>query len=61
PRAREGATIAVPLAWGQLTAKLNPQKFTIPTSGPLLKKADPWKGLAASAKPIAAALKTLAK
>ena len=61
PRAREGATIAVPLAWGQLTAKLNPQKFTIPTSGPLLKKADPWKILAESAKPIAAALKTLAK
>jgi bifunctional non-homologous end joining protein LigD len=57
PRAREGATIAVPLEWKEVTAKLNPQKFTIPTSGPLLKKADPWKGLAASAKPIAAAMK----
>ena len=60
PRAREGATIAVPLEWSQVTAKLNPQKFTIPTSGPLLKKADPWKGLAASARPIAAAMKKLA-
>jgi bifunctional non-homologous end joining protein LigD len=61
PRAREGATIAVPLEWSQVTAKLNPQKFTIPASGPLLKKADPWKGLAASAKPIAAAMKKLSK
>lgn len=61
PRAREGATIAVPLEWKQVTAKLNPQKFTIPTSATLLKKADPWKGLAASAKPIAAAMKKLTK
>jgi bifunctional non-homologous end joining protein LigD len=59
PRAREGATIAVPLDWKEITAKLNPQKFTIPTSAKLLKKPDPWKGLAASAKPIAAAMKTL--
>jgi bifunctional non-homologous end joining protein LigD len=61
PRAREGATIAVPLNWSQVTAKLNPQKFTIVTSGPFLKKADPWKGLAASAKPITAAMKKLSK
>ena len=61
PRAREGATIAVPLEWKELTAKLDPQKFTIPTSAKLLKKADPWKDLAASAKPIAAVMKKLAK
>ena len=61
PRAREGATIAVPLTWSQVTARLDPQKFTSATSGPLRKKADPWKGLAASAKPIAAAMKKLAK
>lgn len=59
PRAREGATIAVPLEWKQVTTKLDPQKFTIPTSTKLLKKPDPWKGLAASAKPIAAAMKKL--
>jgi bifunctional non-homologous end joining protein LigD len=61
PRAREGATIALPLEWSQVTAKLDPQKFTIAKSGPLLKKPDPWKGLAASAKPIAAAMKKLTK
>jgi bifunctional non-homologous end joining protein LigD len=61
PRAREGATIAVPLDWKELTAKLNPQKFTIPASAKLLEKADPWKALAKSAKPLAAAMKKLAK
>ena len=61
PRAREGATVAVPLDWKQVTAKLDPKAFTIRTAAKFLKKADPWKGLAASAKPIAAAMKTLAK
>jgi bifunctional non-homologous end joining protein LigD len=61
PRAREGATIAVPLSWKQVTARLDPKKFTIPKSAPLLKKADPWKGLAASARPVAAAMRKLAK
>ncbi len=61
PRAREGATIAVPLDWKELTAKLDPKKFTIPTSAKLLKKADPWAGLARSAKPIAAAMKKITK
>ena len=61
PRAREGATIAVPLDWKELTAKLDPKKFTIPKSAELLTKADPWNGLAKSAKPLAAAMKKLAK
>jgi bifunctional non-homologous end joining protein LigD len=61
PRAREGATIAVPLDWKTLTARLDPKKFTIHTSAKVLKKADPWKGLAKSAKPLAAAMKKIAK
>lgn len=61
PRAREGATIAVPLEWKELTAKLDPKKFTIPASAKLLKKVDPWKGLAKSAKPLAAAMKKIQK
>jgi len=59
PRAREGATIAVPLNWNELTARLDPKKFTIATAAKLLKKPDPWKGLAKSAKPIAAAMRKL--
>jgi bifunctional non-homologous end joining protein LigD len=59
PRAREGATIAVPLEWREVTAKLDPKKFTVHTAPNLLKKKDAWKDLAKSAKPIAAAMKKL--
>jgi bifunctional non-homologous end joining protein LigD len=57
PRAREGATIAVPIEWSELTARLDPKKFTIHTASKLLKKKDAWKDLAKSAKPISAAMK----
>ena len=60
PRAREGATIAVPLSWSELTARLDPAKFTIPVAAKLLGNADPWKDLAKSAKPLAAAMRRLA-
>jgi bifunctional non-homologous end joining protein LigD len=38
PRAREGATISVPLAWGQLKKGINPAAFTIASAAPLLKR-----------------------
>lgn len=59
PRARPRATIAVPLTWSQVKAGLDPQKFTLESAGPLLKRADAWKDLAASARPIAAAVRKL--
>jgi bifunctional non-homologous end joining protein LigD len=61
PRAREGATIAVPLNWTELTARLDPAKFTIPVAAKLLRKADPWKDLAKSAKALAPAMRRLAR
>jgi bifunctional non-homologous end joining protein LigD len=61
PRARPRATIAVPLAWSLLKAGLDPQAFTIPSSRALLKRADPWKGLAASAAPLEPAMKKVIK
>ncbi|MEI9888409.1 MAG: non-homologous end-joining DNA ligase [Rhizomicrobium sp.] len=57
PRAREGAPLAVPIAWSQVKAGLDPAKFTIATSGPLLKKADPWADLAKSAKALGPAMR----
>jgi bifunctional non-homologous end joining protein LigD len=57
PRAREGATIAVPLQWSEVNARLDPKKFTIHTAAKPLKKKDAWRDLAKSAKPIAAAMK----
>ncbi|HEY4940487.1 MAG TPA: DNA ligase D [Rhizomicrobium sp.] len=59
PRAREGAPIAVPIAWAQVKAGLDPAKFTITASGALLKKADPWAELAKSAKALGPAMKKL--
>ena len=59
PRAREGAPIAVPVAWSQVKNGLDPLKWTIHTASPVLKKADPWAGLAKSAKALGPAMKKL--
>jgi bifunctional non-homologous end joining protein LigD len=44
-RSRPGATVATPLDWKELTARLDPQKFTVTTVPRRLAKlsVDPWK------------------
>jgi bifunctional non-homologous end joining protein LigD len=46
-RAREGAPVATPLAWGELTPKLNPKAFDINSVPKRLAKlkSDPWDGI----------------
>jgi bifunctional non-homologous end joining protein LigD len=47
-RAREAATVSVPLAWGELDAGLKPARFDLKGTLSRLKqlKADPWEGYA---------------
>jgi bifunctional non-homologous end joining protein LigD len=42
PRARAGATVSMPLTWGQVKASLDPMKFTIRTVPSLLRKSTAW-------------------
>ncbi len=62
-RAREGATVAMPIAWDALTLQLTPAKFTISTVPALLakRKQDPWRDFFKTRQTIAAKiLKALA-
>jgi bifunctional non-homologous end joining protein LigD len=53
-RSREGAPVSVPIAWTELTARLDPRKFTIETVPGRLKKlkADPWADFDKSRRPL---------
>jgi bifunctional non-homologous end joining protein LigD len=54
-RAREGAPVATPLSWRELTAKLDPHAFDIRSVPKRLAKlrSDPWAGIGKLAQPLA--------
>ena len=61
PRAREGATVSMPVDWSQLRAGLDPRQFTVRSAPALLRKNRPWKDYAKSAKPLRRAIEQLLK
>ena len=60
PRAREGATVSMPLTWPQVRGDLDPTKYTVRTVPSLLAKTKAWDGYDDAAASIKPAMKKLA-
>ena len=60
PRAREGATVSMPLTWAQVKSGLDPTRYTVRTVPALLAKTKPWAGYDDAAGSIKAAIRKLA-
>ncbi|MBR0697604.1 DNA ligase D [Bradyrhizobium lablabi] len=60
PRARDGATVSMPLTWAQVRGDLDPKKYTLRSVPALLKKTKAWDGYEDAAAPIKSAMKKLA-
>ena len=60
PRAREGATVSMPLTWAQLRGDLDPKRYTVRTVPALLAKTKAWGDYDDAASSIKAAMRKLA-
>jgi bifunctional non-homologous end joining protein LigD len=61
PRAREGATVSMPLTWAQVKSDLDPRRYTMRTAPALLGRSKAWQGYDDAASSIKAAMKKLAE
>jgi bifunctional non-homologous end joining protein LigD len=61
PRAREGATVSMPIDWPQVRAGLDPRRFTLRTAPALLRKNRPWKHYQESGTRLREAIEKLLK
>jgi bifunctional non-homologous end joining protein LigD len=59
PRARDGATVSMPLTWAQVRGDLDPKRYTLRTVPAQLAKSKPWDGYDEAASSIKAAIKKL--
>jgi bifunctional non-homologous end joining protein LigD len=60
PRAREGATVSMPLTWAQVRGDLDPRRYTVRTVPALLAKTKAWEDYDDAASSIKAAIRKLA-
>jgi bifunctional non-homologous end joining protein LigD len=60
PRAREGATVSMPLTWAQVRGDLDPKRYTVRTVSALLVRTKAWDGYDDAASSIKPAIKKLA-
>jgi bifunctional non-homologous end joining protein LigD len=60
PRARQGATVSMPLTWAQVRGDLDPKRYTVRTVPSLLSKSKAWGGYDDAAASIKPAMKKLA-
>ncbi len=60
PRARDGATVSMPVTWAQVKGDLDPKRYTVRTVPGLLARSKAWEGYDDAAAPIKAAMKKLA-
>ena len=59
PRAREGATVSMPLNWSQVKSGLEPGRYTVRTALGLLAKSRAWEDYCDAERPLSAAIKRL--
>ncbi len=60
PRARDGATVSMPLEWSQVKKGLDPRRYTVRTVPALIAKSAAWKDYAKATRPLLPILKKLA-
>jgi bifunctional non-homologous end joining protein LigD len=60
PRAREGATVSMPLEWTQVRKGLDPHRFTLRTAPGLIGRSKAWHDYARSDRPLRPVLEKLA-
>ncbi len=60
PRAREGATVSMPVTWAQVKADLDPKRYTVRTVPGLLGRSKAWDGYDDAAASIKSAIRKLA-
>ena len=60
PRARDGATVSMPLTWAQVRGDLDPKRFTVRTVPALLARTRAWQGYDDAAASMKSAVRKLA-